>query len=49
MCGGSKIGDWFLLYQLGKNIDPVIYREFMEKLYLRMYDSKEAEAYNSGH
>jgi len=44
--GGCKLGDWFLLYQLGKNMDPVIFKEFMEKLYLRVYDPKESEAYN---
>merc|ERR1712215_19212 len=25
----TGLGDWFLLCQLGKNIDPVIYREFI--------------------
>jgi len=28
----SSIGDWFLLCQLGKNIDPIIFRDFIEKL-----------------
>jgi len=26
------IGDWFLLYQLAKNMDPLIYREFITEL-----------------
>eukprot|EP00096_Caligus_rogercresseyi_P016570 TRINITY_DN927_c0_g1_i1.p1 TRINITY_DN927_c0_g1~~TRINITY_DN927_c0_g1_i1.p1 ORF type:complete len:362 (+),score=85.23 TRINITY_DN927_c0_g1_i1:246-1331(+) len=26
------LGDWFVLYQLGKNIDPLIYKEFIDKL-----------------
>jgi len=49
VCRGCRLGDWFILYQLGKNIDPVIFKEFMEKLYDRMFDSKESEAYNSDH
>jgi len=28
----TGLGDWFLLCQLGKNIDPVIYREFIFEL-----------------
>ncbi|XP_055841964.1 innexin inx2 [Episyrphus balteatus] len=27
-----NIGDWFLLYQLGKNIEPLIYREILSDL-----------------
>jgi innexin len=27
-----KVGDWFVLYQLGKNIDPLIFKEFMSDL-----------------
>jgi len=27
-----NIGDWFLLYQLGKNIDPLIYKEVISDL-----------------
>ncbi|CAH2235975.1 jg4311 [Pararge aegeria aegeria] len=27
-----QIGDWFVLYQLGKNIDPLIYKELMGDL-----------------
>ncbi|KOB52043.1 Innexin [Operophtera brumata] len=27
-----QIGDWFVLYQLGKNIDPLIYNELMAEL-----------------
>ncbi|KAK8740961.1 hypothetical protein OTU49_002795, partial [Cherax quadricarinatus] len=27
-----QIGDWFLLYQLGKNMDPLIYKEFIFEL-----------------
>ena len=25
----SKVGDWFLLYMLGENLDTVIYRDVM--------------------
>lgn len=27
-----QIGDWFILYQLGKNIDPLIYKEIISDL-----------------
>jgi len=29
-------GDWFLIYQLGKNIDSLIFREFIDALYKRI-------------
>jgi hypothetical protein len=32
----SKLGDWFLLYQLGKNIDPLIFKEFMQEMYKKL-------------
>ena len=37
ICRRLRLGDWFILYQLGKNIDPMIFREFMEKLHKRMF------------
>ena len=37
ICRRLGLGDWFILYQLGKNMDPMIYREFMEKLHKRMF------------
>ena len=33
ICRQSRLGDWFLLYQLGKNIDPLIFKEFVHELY----------------
>ena len=33
ICRKFPLGDWFLLYQLGKNIDPLIFREFINELY----------------
>jgi hypothetical protein len=27
-----EVGDWFVLYQLGKNMDPLIFRELMRDL-----------------
>jgi hypothetical protein len=30
------IGDWFVLYQLGKNMDPLIYRELIQDLARRL-------------
>ena len=37
ICRRLKLGDWFILYQLGKNMDPMIFREVMEKLHKRMF------------
>ena len=37
ICRRLGLGDWFILYQLGKNMDPMIFREFMEKLHKRMF------------
>ncbi|XP_068234407.1 uncharacterized protein [Palaemon carinicauda] len=31
----SEIGEWFLLYQLTKNIDPLIYKEFIHDLAMK--------------
>lgn len=35
-----QIGDWFVLYQLGKNIDPLIYKEVIGDLSAKL-DGKE--------
>jgi len=32
VCRRCGLGDWFILYQLGKNIDPLIFKEFMGEL-----------------
>ena len=40
ICRKFKLGDWFILYQLGKNIDPMIFREFMAELHKKMEDSE---------
>ena len=39
----SGMGDWFLLYQLGKNIDPVIFKEFIGELYKRVEQTAEMQ------
>lgn len=31
-----QLGDWFILYQLGKNIDPLIYKEIIADLSLKL-------------
>ena len=36
ICRRMGLGDWFLLYQLGKNIDPLIYKEFIETLFANL-------------
>ena len=38
ICKRLRLGDWFILYQLGKNMDPMIFREFMEKLHKRIIE-----------
>lgn len=37
-----QVGDWFLLFQLGKNMDALIYKEFMEEL-ARELQTKETQ------
>ena len=39
ICRRLRLGDWFILYQLGKNMDPMIFREFMEKLHKNMLET----------
>ena len=39
----TRNGDWFLLYQLGKNIDPLIFREFIEALYKKLEAKERGE------
>ena len=41
ICRRFGLGDWFVLYQLGKNIDPLIYREFINDLYQQLRDRDE--------
>jgi len=36
ICRKFSLGDWFLLYQLGKNIDPVVFREFIDNLHTEL-------------
>merc|ERR1712129_256882 len=36
ICRKFGLGDWFLLYQLGKNIDPLIFREFIADLHNKL-------------
>jgi hypothetical protein len=31
-----QIGDWFVLYQLGKNMDPLIFKEFVHELAMKL-------------
>ena len=35
-----KLGDWFLIYQLGKNMDPLIFKEFIHDLY-KKFDQED--------
>ena len=45
ICRKLGLGDWFLLYQLGKNIDPLIFREFIADLHdkLQRQDAEKNE------
>ena len=39
----SKCGDWFLLYLLGQNIEPVIFKEVVHELARKLgYRSKDS-------
>lgn len=37
----SDIGDWWILYMLGRNMDPLIYKEVMTELALRVEERKK--------
>jgi len=41
ICRKFSLGDWFLLYQLGKNIDPIIFREFLDNLHTELQRQDE--------
>jgi len=43
VCKACKLGDWFLLYQLSKNIDPLIYRDLITAL--RRASDEEGRAF----
>jgi len=43
VCRRQGMGDWFLLYQLGKNIDPLIFKEFIGELYKRVEQTAEMQ------
>jgi len=36
ICDKKTKGDWFILYQLGKNMDPIFYKEFLDSLHSEM-------------
>ncbi|XP_073957502.1 innexin inx1-like [Choristoneura fumiferana] len=38
------VGDWWLLYMLARNMDPIIYREFLEELSKRMEEKPTSRA-----
>lgn len=38
----SLVGDWFLLYLLGQNVDPIIFKDVMHELAKKLgYRSKD--------
>ncbi|KAF0289299.1 Innexin inx2 [Amphibalanus amphitrite] len=37
-----QIGDWFVLYQMGKNMDPIAFKELIGKLAMR-FEGKDTE------
>ena len=43
ICRESKYGDWFILYQMGKNMDSLIFRDFINALYKKIEELKNAE------
>ncbi|KAI4501260.1 hypothetical protein M0802_003633 [Mischocyttarus mexicanus] len=36
-----QIGDWFILYQLGKNIDPLVYKQLVSDLALKLQGKED--------
>ena len=48
LCNQFSLGDWFLLNQLGKNVDPLIFKDFIDALYdkviRRQKEAKEQES-----
>lgn len=36
----SKMGDWFLLYRLGENLDSIIFRDVMQDLANRLHNNQ---------
>lgn len=32
VCHRCRIGDWFILYQIGKNVDPLVFKELIETI-----------------
>ena len=43
ICRRASLGDWFLLYQLGKNIDPLIFKEFIAEYYKKLEEREAAQ------
>lgn len=35
-------GDWFLLYQLAENVNPVVFKELVHELYLTIVKSPDS-------
>ena len=47
ICKKLSMGDWFLLYQLGKNIDPIVFKDFLNEMYREFDDhDKSNQAYS---
>jgi hypothetical protein len=45
ICRKSKLGNWFMLDQLAKNMDPVILCEFLAELLKKMEDQENFEEF----
>jgi hypothetical protein len=43
VCRRQGMGDWFLLYQLGKNIDPLVFKEFIHELHKKI-EARDSES-----
>ena len=45
VCRQLQIGDWFVLYLLSKNIDPVVFKELVSELthHFESGDNKEVD------
>merc|ERR1719322_2190122 len=47
ICRESRLGDWFLLYQLGKNMDPLVFRDFINELFSKLEAMKNTDVLRS--
>ena len=45
ICNQIDVADWFVLYQIGKNMDALIFREFLTRLNSRLKKTSAKKEY----